>query len=70
MIFEIVQVTVDPFLIFPISVAVTSSVNCLIPREIRSLSISMSNILALIKLPLEYVFINSSPLPSQLKSDR
>ena len=45
-IFEIVQVTVEPFLIFPISVAVTSSVNCLIPREIRSLSISMSNILA------------------------
>ena len=52
-ILAIVQVTVEPFLIFPISVAVISSVSCLIPKEILSFSISISNILVFTEVPLE-----------------
>ena len=43
----IVHVTVEPFLILSISEDATSSVNCFIPSEILSLSISMSRIFAL-----------------------
>ena len=66
----IVHVTVEPFLILSISADARSSVNCFIPRDILSLSTSISNILAFIESPLVKPLINSSPLPSQLRSDK
>ena len=47
----IVHVTVEPFLMLSISADLTSSVNCFIPSEILSLSMSISRILALTWFP-------------------
>ena len=67
---DTVQVTIEPLERLPNSVEVKSSVNCLIPSDILSFSISISKILAFTLVPFVKSLISSSPLPSQLMSDK
>ena len=48
---DTVQVTIEPLVRLPNSVEVKSSVNCLIPSDILSFSISISKILAFTFVP-------------------
>ena len=48
---ETIPVTISPFLMLSEAVANGSSVNCLIPKEIRYFSTSISKILALTTIP-------------------
>ena len=69
-ILSIMHVTVSPSLIFSNSDVNLSLVSCFKPNDILSFSIFISKILVFNVDPALYSLISSSPLPSQLKSER
>ena len=64
------HVTVSPSLIFSSSDVNLSSVSCLIPNETFSFSTFISRILVFKMVPCLKSLMSSSPLPSQLISDK